>query len=227
MPADDPSELFDVCDADGRLLGITKPRGLVHRDGDWHRSVHIWVVLKEGPSVVLQRRALTKDTHPGKVDVSVAGHLRAGETVLDAVCEAEEEIGLKVEVHELTRLGLRRRADVGPQIVDREVQEIYCVTTARTLESLRPDPAEVSGILSVRLPDAIALVRGEVARVEARETRGGEAREVVLEKGDLLADPDGYFAKALGSIAKRAAGELEEAWVLDGAEDERVDLAEG
>ena len=36
----------------------------------------------------------SKDTWPGALDVAVGGHLRAGETLAEAVREAEEEIGL-------------------------------------------------------------------------------------------------------------------------------------
>ena len=41
--AQDPAELFDVVRADGTPTGEVKPRAAVHRDGDWHRAVHVWV----------------------------------------------------------------------------------------------------------------------------------------------------------------------------------------
>jgi hypothetical protein len=33
--------LFDILDSDGRPTGVTKRRGDVHRDGDWHGALHI------------------------------------------------------------------------------------------------------------------------------------------------------------------------------------------
>lgn len=48
----DPSELFDIYLPPPSLgvscqppepAGFTKPRRLVHADGDWHRSVHVWL----------------------------------------------------------------------------------------------------------------------------------------------------------------------------------------
>ena len=42
-PAQDPGELFDVVRGDGAPTGRIKPRAAVHRDGDWHRAVHVWV----------------------------------------------------------------------------------------------------------------------------------------------------------------------------------------
>jgi 8-oxo-dGTP pyrophosphatase MutT (NUDIX family) len=205
MPSDDPTELFDLCTPDGYPLRRTKPRGLVHRDGDWHRSLHVWVVLTatSPASVLFQRRSLTKDSHPGKVDVSVAGHLRAGETVFDALREAEEEIGLVVQPTELIRLGLRRRVDDrSPTAIDCEVQDVFAVFTSRPLETLRPDPDEVTGLLEVPLPAALAFVRGEAAHAAGHELSAGQtaAHGVILGRNELLPDPDGYFALALGSI---------------------------
>jgi 8-oxo-dGTP pyrophosphatase MutT (NUDIX family) len=216
VPIDDPTERFDLFDADGRPLGRTKARGDVHRDGDWHRSVHVWVLLvgrpghSDEPRVLLQRRSLTKDSHPGKVDVSVAGHLRAGETPLAVLREAEEEVGLALAESDLTPLGERRRVDVRPpHHVDREHQTVYLATTSRPLASLRPDPDEVSGLLVVRLSEAIALAGGAVRRVAADELRAGDdaTRAVMLEASELLPSPDGYFPAALAAIRAHAAGE--------------------
>ena len=44
--------------------------------------------------VWLQRRSDGKDLAPGKVDVAVGGHLAAGETWVDALREADEELVL-------------------------------------------------------------------------------------------------------------------------------------
>ncbi len=215
MPTDDPTELLDLCTPDGHTLGRTKSRGLVHRDGDWHRTLHVWVVLTatSPTSILLQRRSLTKETHPGKVDVSVAGHVRAGETVFDALREAEEEIGLVVRPRELTRLGLRRRVDEHPPAhVDRELQEVFSVFTARPLETLRPDPDEVAGLLAIPLPAALTLARGYAAHALGRELAAGAtaAHGVILHRHDLVPDPDGYFARALGAIV----GAEEHPWSL-------------
>ena len=41
--AQDPGEPFDVITADGRPTGRVKTRAEIHRDGDWHRAIHVWV----------------------------------------------------------------------------------------------------------------------------------------------------------------------------------------
>lgn len=60
-----PSSGFDIYTAKGVPTGETKPRGSVHRDGDWHRSVHVWLVDREKQVVALQKRS------PNKVSVHV------------------------------------------------------------------------------------------------------------------------------------------------------------
>ena len=67
-------EYFDVLDENGNKTGETKLRSEVHRDGDWHRTVHIWVFNRQG-EVLLQRRCATKDSYPNMLDISCAGHL--------------------------------------------------------------------------------------------------------------------------------------------------------
>ena len=53
-------ELLDVLNAAGLPTGEAKARALVHRDGDLHRTLHVWIV-KDDRNVLLQRRAATKD----------------------------------------------------------------------------------------------------------------------------------------------------------------------
>ena len=80
---------------------VLKPRGEVHRDGDWHRSIHVWLVDAEG-RMVLQRRSEHKDTNPGLLDVSCAGHITGEDAVLStAVRELEEELGISLDEDDL------------------------------------------------------------------------------------------------------------------------------
>lgn len=48
---------------DGTHMGFSKARSLVHRDGDWHRSTHVFVCATDG-RVLVQLRARGKDTFP-------------------------------------------------------------------------------------------------------------------------------------------------------------------
>jgi isopentenyldiphosphate isomerase len=52
----------------------------VHRDGDWHRSVHIWVLNSEKGELLMQKRVAFKDSWPSHWDIGCAGHVSAGDT---------------------------------------------------------------------------------------------------------------------------------------------------
>ena len=69
-------ELIDVLLPDGTPAGSRKTKDEVHRDGDWHRSVHVWIMTPDG-QLLLQRRSLAKENHPGLWDISAAGHLES------------------------------------------------------------------------------------------------------------------------------------------------------
>lgn len=151
-------EWLEVLDAEGAPTGVRKRRFEVHRDGDWHRSFHLWVV-KEGRTVLVQRRSSLKDLEPGKVDVSVGGHFRAGEGLTEVVREAEEELGLVVSPHELHYLGARRAVRVYPKMIDREVQEVYVMRAERPLEDYFLDCREVAVLYEAPIEGFIALCR--------------------------------------------------------------------
>ncbi|KAF5957230.1 hypothetical protein HYC85_004455 [Camellia sinensis] len=75
-------ELFDVLTKTGQKTGNRKPRGDVHRDGDYHRAVHVWIYSESTQELLLQRRADCKDSFAGLWDISSAGHISAGDSSL-------------------------------------------------------------------------------------------------------------------------------------------------
>ena len=225
MAAQDLGELFDLYDRDGAPLGLRKARAEVHRDGDWHRSVHIWVVLREGsglpgapraPCLLFQRRSLEKDTWPGALDVAVTGHLRAGEALLDGLREAREEIGLEIGPSDVVRLGLRRIAEERQGILDRELQTIFATATSLPLAFFQPDPDEVTSLVILEKEAAGALFRGERAEAQGleRRARGSAPAEITVRAADFVSDADGYYAVAERSLGAWLLGRPETAWTL-------------
>lgn len=137
-------EHFDLVDADNRLLGVTKPRSLVHRDGDWHRSIHVWIFDRSG-RVLLQRRSCTKDLYAGRWAVAVGGHVPAGADYLEtAVRETREELGWEVAPPDLVFLSdLAYQGNDGP-LLDREHLRAYLYELPVGLGALQPDCEEVA-----------------------------------------------------------------------------------
>lgn len=149
-------EIIDVLTSDGQATGRTKPKADVHRDGDWHRAAHLWLVARDG-RVLLQRRSASKENWPDLWDISVAGHVSAGEHSRDAaVREAFEELGLVLVPRDLTFLGTLRwhaRLNRGAYI-ENEFHDVYIATRDIDLHALVLDPAEVAAVAFVA-PEAI------------------------------------------------------------------------
>lgn len=61
-------ELFDICDEQGNPTGGTVERNEAHAHGICHRTAHIWIAKKENGryKVLLQKRAMNKDSFPGR-----------------------------------------------------------------------------------------------------------------------------------------------------------------
>ena len=89
-------EIFDIVDDRDQVIG-QRPRAEVHRLGLKHRAIHVLVFNSRG-EVFLQKRSMSKDTHPGVWDSSSSGHLDTGEDYdACAIRELREEIGLIIE----------------------------------------------------------------------------------------------------------------------------------
>lgn len=196
----DPSELFDVCDASGVPTGRTKRRADVHRDGDWHRAFHCWVLTTSSdvPTLILQRRGAHKDTAPLMLDVTVGGHYGAGESIVDVVREVDEEIGRAVSLDDLTFLGRRIAvSDAQPGVIEREIQEVYLWQTDLPLEAFRPQPIEVASLDSVAVTDLLALLSGASIQAPTRSLgTDGQITPRTMTADELVPTEDRYFYRA-------------------------------
>ena len=208
-------ELFDLYDAAGHALGRAKARDDVHRDGDWHRSAHIWIYTSEG-RLLLQRRAPDKDTWPGRLDASVGGHYRAGEGLAGVVREAHEELGIAVDPVELVPLGARRVVSLEPGVIDREIQDIYLLRRDLPLTAYHPDPDEIDGLALLDVEEAARLHAGTIEQAVAEVLPGGatttETRTIT--SADLIPGRGDYLAALARAVSDVLAGRPPQA--LDG-----------
>ncbi len=214
--AQDPDELFDVYRADGQPTGDAKRRADVHRDGDWHRAVHIWVYGQDdehGAFIVMQRRSLAKDTWPGVLDVTVGGHYRAGESLLDTLREAEEEIGVRVTPGDLVPLGIRVAVNEQPEegIYDHELQDVFLFRDERPLAEYRPHPAELAELIRIPLLPLTELQRGQPGSITVQRIAPGEAAPSPgsISAADFVPTVDRYVLKVAYAVRRVLAGEAD------------------
>ncbi len=143
-------EYFDVLDENGNLTGLKKLRNEVHRDGDWHKAVHIWIINENG-EILLQRRCATKDSNPNMLDISCAGHLKSGDNSLDgALRELKEELNIEVNPIELNYIKtLKRSSKYTPTFINNEFDDLYILRTNKTIEDMKAQEDEISEIFYV------------------------------------------------------------------------------
>jgi len=88
-------EIFDVYTRNGEYLG-TRTKSFCHSEncGVYHKPVWIWIINSKG-EVLLQKRAKTKENYPNLWQIGCAGHVDAGETIIEgAIREVKEELGI-------------------------------------------------------------------------------------------------------------------------------------
>ena len=140
-------EYLDIWNSEGQPTGETCLKDIAHQNGLFHPTVHVWFYTL-APALLLQKRSLTKQTFAGYWDVSVAGHVSAGESILDgALREVKEEIGLDIQEIDLLPIDIRKninRFENG--VIDCEFQHVFLVKLERPISQLRIQETEVDAV---------------------------------------------------------------------------------
>ena len=199
-------ELLDILDEAGRPTGEIVPKSEAHRLGLWHRCFHCWIcgLDPEGSYLLLQRRAATKDTWPGYLDITAAGHLSAGEEILDGLREVEEELGLQVAPDRLIPLGTRKIEQPIPQGCDREFHEVFLLADDTPPEKLRLQKEEVEAVYRLGLDEVEALY--ETGTAPAREYKQGKISTTRIHFEEFVPKDEGYLARVAGGARQLLSG---------------------
>lgn len=160
-------ELLDVVDENGNPTGVARERTLVHLNGDFHRTCHVWAVRRSQGGrweVLLQKRSSRKETYPGCYDCSAAGHVKAGGRCREAaVRELEEELGIRAGEDELEEFGeIRENSEhrhEGVLLKERELITLYLYLIPDQEPSVTLQEEEVESVLWVDLEDCFQIAR--------------------------------------------------------------------
>ncbi|XP_050218196.1 nudix hydrolase 3-like isoform X2 [Mercurialis annua] len=196
-------ECFDVLTETGEKTGISKPRSEVHRNGDYHRAVHVWIYAESTGEVLVQKRADGKDSWPGLWDISSAGHISAGHSsLITARRELEEELGITLpkDAFELLFVYLQQCVINDGSFINNEYDDVYLVTTLHPipLEAFTLQETEVSAVkyipfeeyrslLTKQHPDYVLYdVNGQYGQlfdiIQQRYKENPTARSLTLQK---------------------------------------------
>lgn len=146
-------EMFDIVDELGNPTGEVVPRELAHKEGIRHRASHIWIINKtqNGVKVLLQKRSAHKDSFPGLLDTSSAGHIQAGDEPLEsAIRELGEELGISAQNEDLTFIGTFsfsfKKEFHSKLFCDNEVAFVYVYQNAVKVDELTLQAEEVESV---------------------------------------------------------------------------------
>ena len=138
-------ELLDILDEHGNPTGTTALKSKAHKLGLFHATIHVWLYTKD-EKILLQKRAATKKVFPNLWDISVAGHIGAGEEILDAaIREVQEEIQLQLHKEDLIKIGIRKhqvKHDNGIQ--DNEFHHVFIAELKEDIKNLKAQEEEVA-----------------------------------------------------------------------------------
>jgi len=154
------AEFFDVLDEQGNKTGKVKARSEVHRDGDWHKAVHIWIV-NDKDEVLLQKRSPNKDSYPNMWDISSAGHLTAGDDSLSgAIREIKEELGIDVKSSRLKLIGVRKKADkCNSTFINNEFNDVYLLSLSLDLDKITLQEEEVAEVRYIPIDEFRRMIK--------------------------------------------------------------------
>lgn len=140
-------EYIDVATKEGALTGKRELKSIIHQKGLYHHTSHVWLYTKK-KEILLAQRSSKKAICPLLWDVSVAGHIDAGETPKQAALrETKEEIGLDLLESDLTLIGVYecfQNYDNG--LIDNEFHNTFIAELKVPLSQLVPQENEVEAL---------------------------------------------------------------------------------
>lgn len=139
-------EMIDVFDSEtGLKTGEVISKNEAHAKGIWHSSIHILLVNKERNKILLQKRCADKKLYPNRWDITVGGHISAGEeAIVSAHRELEEELGLDSKKYEFKFLDRIKEEFVNNGVNSKEFVYVYLIEADVDVKDVTLQKEEVS-----------------------------------------------------------------------------------
>jgi 8-oxo-dGTP diphosphatase len=148
------NEYFDIVDENNNKTGQKKLRSVVHNNGSWHRTVHIYYFMKKDSEYyfLVHLRSKENDLCPNMWDTRFGGHLKSGQNIEQTILsELEEEIGLKADIKYFIPGPIIKRGE----FLNNEFTYVYYYQGAEDISSLKFIDNEVQEIKWLSAQDII------------------------------------------------------------------------
>lgn len=158
-------EYLDIVNEKGEKTGRSFTYDETHKRGLLHRTVHVWFINSQ-KQLLLQKRSKNKRAYPDMWDVTVGGHISAGQTSLEAAQrETEEEIGQHIPANDLKFLFTVRqpRTEHRKDFIDEEFNDVYVVKSDGKVSDFTVEKDEVDEVKWVDLKEFALWTQGKGA----------------------------------------------------------------
>lgn len=152
-------------DEDGSPTNEGVLRSVAHLNGVLHGASHTYLYKWEDGElyVLLQRRSLNKDSFPGCLDSSSAGHVGFGSNFMEtAQKELNEELGITVDADRLEKLFTQRihSESVFHQrpFKDNEINVVYALEMDGDMPQFELQSSEVSEVVLIKADRVLEML---------------------------------------------------------------------
>lgn len=139
-------EKLDVLNELGEFTGEVATRKECHKKGLWHRAVYAFIIDENG-NILLQKRSKNKRLWPDLWDVTVGGHVEAGEFGRQALIrEVKEELGIDINDDDIKYLVGSISINEQGDIFNKHYNECYLITKTIDISDINIQQEEVSEV---------------------------------------------------------------------------------
>lgn len=136
----------DVLNEFGEFTGEVATREECHKKGLWHRAVYAFIIDKNS-NVLLQKRSEKKKLWPNMWDVTVGGHVDAGEFGRQSLIrEVKEELGIDITDDDIKYLVGSSSINIKGDIINKHYNECYLITKDVDVSKIKLQEEEVSEV---------------------------------------------------------------------------------
>jgi isopentenyldiphosphate isomerase len=154
-------ELIDIYDELGRKCG-TEEKYEAHRKALIHKGVCVWI-MNSNDEILLQTRN-SQVKFPNMMDISFSGHIRTGETVVEAaIREGKEELGIDLELDKLRYLFTCREYLEADGYFENEIHDVFLYRTDISAEEYSFCDNEVKEVSYVPLEQFRTMIESKYA----------------------------------------------------------------
>ena len=157
------SEFVEIYCSSGKKTGKKILLSAAHQIGLPHATVHLWLFTNSG-NLVIQKRSVNKKINPNIWDIiSVAGHVKFGESIEEAVIrEAKEELNLKISKDNLKSHNVYYYEKEYNNLKDAEFHHSFSYKVSLTEIDLNIKNNEVSKVNLISIKNLKGIIKNNI-----------------------------------------------------------------